>query len=156
MFKSYKQQYHLKFLVRGSQLTEHYNSTRSSDARMKLVKVPVCMYEHLVDEWCHPGMNTVWEGVPKDLNDKNSNEREGLRSWLQRWHKESMLECNFDISKAEWVKWPHQPDAASCGVLIVTHTYNCLAENTEGQICKVSKSDVTVMILRMLWAIMRH
>ncbi|OWY96074.1 hypothetical protein PHMEG_00033757 [Phytophthora megakarya] len=25
MFKSYKQQYHLKFRVRSSQLTEHYN-----------------------------------------------------------------------------------------------------------------------------------
>ncbi|OWZ14076.1 hypothetical protein PHMEG_00012498 [Phytophthora megakarya] len=36
------------------------------------------------------------------------------------------------------------------------HTYNYLTENTEGQNCKISKSDVTVMRLRMLWMIMHH
>ncbi|OWZ10578.1 hypothetical protein PHMEG_00016553 [Phytophthora megakarya] len=65
-----------------------------------------------------------------------------------------MLECNFVISKTEWVKWPLQPDAASCGVLIGAHTYDCLTENTEGKICKISKSDVTAMRSRMVWAIM--
>ncbi|OWY96644.1 hypothetical protein PHMEG_00033042 [Phytophthora megakarya] len=117
-----------------------------------VLRAQACMYEPLVDEGDEHSVGRS----PKDLNDKNSNEQEGFRSWLQRWHKESMLECNFVISKAEWVKWPHQPDATSCGVLIVAHTYNYLTENTEGQKCKVSKSDVTVMRLRMLWTIMHR
>ncbi|KAF1791305.1 hypothetical protein GQ600_17150 [Phytophthora cactorum] len=55
----------------------------------KALRVHIYMYEPLIDECYHDEMHSVWEGISKDKNDPNSQEKEGLRGFLERWHQAS-------------------------------------------------------------------
>ncbi|ETI32967.1 hypothetical protein F443_20294 [Phytophthora nicotianae P1569] len=119
----------------------------------RALRAHVYMYEPLIDESYHEEMHSVWEGITKEKNDE---EKEGLRGFLERWHQASMPNVKLVISDSEWLNAPQQPDASSCGVLVVDQANNYLAGDFEQQHYQVSKSDVKVMRLRMLWVIMHH
>ncbi|GMF44425.1 unnamed protein product [Phytophthora fragariaefolia] len=54
----------------------------------------------------------------------------------------------------EWVATPQQPDATSCGVLVVAQVHNYLTGNIDRQYYRVFKNDVKIMRLRLMWVIM--
>ncbi|ETO80505.1 hypothetical protein F444_05007 [Phytophthora nicotianae P1976] len=60
------------------------------------------------------------------------------------------------VDKPVWIETPQQPDTASCGVLIVAQAHSCLTGHEDQRKYGVSKDDVKVMRLRMLWVIMHH
>ncbi|KAE9047748.1 hypothetical protein PR001_g4077 [Phytophthora rubi] len=119
-----------------------------------ILRVHVYMYEPLIDDAYHKNMEEVWNGIPKGENDEESQGKEGLRGFIERWHKASIPSSKLRIDPIEWVERPQQPDGASCGVLVVAQAHNYLTGNEERQNYNVSASDVKVMRLRMLWVIM--
>ncbi|KAF1789247.1 Ulp1 protease family, C-terminal catalytic domain [Phytophthora cactorum] len=120
----------------------------------KTTRLHVYMYEPLIDEGYREEMETVWVGIPKNDNDEQSEEREGLRGFVLRWHEASMPKRKLIIDPIDWVETPQQPDGASCGILVVAQAYNYLTGNVEQQTYNVSSDDIKVMRLRMLWVIM--
>ncbi|KAG2822632.1 hypothetical protein PC129_g10011 [Phytophthora cactorum] len=112
------------------------------------------MYEPLIDEEYRENMEVVWEGIPKNEDDEESEEKEGLRGFVERWHEATMTSTKRIIDPIEWVETPQQPDSSSCGVLVVAQAYNNISGDIERQTYNVSKNDVKVMRLRMLWVIM--
>ncbi|ETI49472.1 hypothetical protein F443_06685, partial [Phytophthora nicotianae P1569] len=60
------------------------------------------------------------------------------------------------ISPVERIKTPQQPDAISCGVLVIAQAYSYLTESMRLQEHGVSKRDVGVMRLRMIWMVVSH
>ncbi|KAF4146109.1 hypothetical protein GN958_ATG04775 [Phytophthora infestans] len=65
-----------------------------------------------------------------------------------------MADVELEIQDVEWVFSPQQPDGSSCGVLAIAQCYNYLTGNTTQQSYDVTKHDIKVMRLRILWAIM--
>ncbi|KAF1785280.1 hypothetical protein GQ600_9055 [Phytophthora cactorum] len=62
----------------------------------KALRVHIYMYEPLIDGCYYDQMHLVWEGIPKDKNDPNSQEKEGLRGFLRggtklQWPTSSLL-----------------------------------------------------------------
>ncbi|KAL3657608.1 hypothetical protein V7S43_017412 [Phytophthora oleae] len=100
------------------------------------------MYEPLVNDCYHDEMHTVWEGDAKDTAIPAGTGKEGLREFLEWWHKASMPGFELKIDPSKWVNAPQQPDGASCGVLVVAQEHNYLTGNLEQQGYKVSKDDV--------------
>lgn len=119
-----------------------------------MTRLHVYMYEPLIDEGYRSDLEKVWVGIPKNQNDESSEEREGLRGFVLRWHKASMVERKMIIDPIEWIETPQQPDGSSCGVLVVAQAHNYLTRNVEQQNYGVSSHDIKVMRLRMLWVIM--
>ncbi|KAG1685771.1 hypothetical protein DVH05_007708 [Phytophthora capsici] len=60
------------------------------------------------------------------------------------------------IGKPVWLEFHQQPDAASCGVLVVAQAHIYLTGHEEQRKYGVSKDDVKVMRLRMLLVIMHR
>ncbi|KAF1782529.1 hypothetical protein GQ600_2779 [Phytophthora cactorum] len=114
----------------------------------------VYMYEPLIDEEYREDMEVVWEGIPKNEDDEESEEKEGLRGFVERWHEVTMPSTKLIIDPIEWVETPQQPGSSSCGVLVVAQAYNYISGDIERQTYNVSKNDVKVMRLRMLRVIM--
>ncbi|ETO61406.1 hypothetical protein F444_20582 [Phytophthora nicotianae P1976] len=125
------------------------------DTPTKILRVQVYMYEPLIDEEYHDDLEVVWVGVAKD-DEKNITEKEGIRGFLERWHAATADNVPLIINPVEWIKAPQQPDGSSCGVLVVAQAHSCLTGYMKRQIYSVSKNDVKVMRLRMLWVIMMH
>ncbi|KAE9297035.1 hypothetical protein PR003_g23610 [Phytophthora rubi] len=119
-----------------------------------ILRLSSIRYEPLIDGAYHKNMEEVWNGIPKGENDEGSQGKEGLRGFIERWHKASMPSSKLRIDPIEWVERTQQPDGASCGVLVVAQAHNYLTGNEERQNYNVSLSDVKVMRLRMLWVIM--
>ncbi|KAG4046705.1 hypothetical protein PC123_g17919 [Phytophthora cactorum] len=112
------------------------------------------MYEPLIDEEYRKDMEVVWKGIPKNEDDEESEEKEGLRGFVERWHEATMPSTKLIIDPIEWVETSQQPDSSSCGVLVVAQAYNYISGDIERQTYNVSKNDVKMMRLRMLWVIM--
>ncbi|KUF93925.1 Deoxynucleoside triphosphate triphosphohydrolase SAMHD1 [Phytophthora nicotianae] len=126
----------------------HLQTTNTS------VRVHVHMYEPLISECYHKSMEKVWEGIPKDDHDSATEGKEGLRGYLDRWLTVSKPNSEIVIENVEWVLSPRQPDGSSCGVLVVAQCYNYVTGNITEQTYDVSKNDVKVMRLRILWTIL--
>ncbi|ETI45390.1 hypothetical protein F443_10013 [Phytophthora nicotianae P1569] len=73
------------------------------------LRVHVYMYEPLVNECYYDGMQSIWEGVPKDEKKPENDEKEGLRGYPERWHTASMSGVKLSISKIEWLLTPNRP-----------------------------------------------
>ncbi|KAE9260953.1 hypothetical protein PF001_g32566 [Phytophthora fragariae] len=67
-----------------------------------------------------------------------------------------MPDVKLLFQKVKWLFTPQQPDSASCGVLIVAQAHNYITGNLEQQDYTVSKNDVKVMRLRMIWVITHY
>ncbi|KAG1713390.1 hypothetical protein DVH05_001177 [Phytophthora capsici] len=105
------------------------------------------MYEPLINDFYHNEMETIWEGS------KNEN-MEGLRGFIERWNESSNPDCVLKIDPVSWVDAPQQPDSSSCGVLVIAHAHSVITGNADLHCYKISKSDVDVMRLRMLWLLL--
>ncbi|GMF52396.1 unnamed protein product [Phytophthora fragariaefolia] len=57
------------------------------------------------------------------------------------------------VDPIEWIGSPEQPDATSCGVMIVALAYNFITWKLDLQNCTIYKNDVKAMRLIMLWVI---
>ncbi|KAG6617835.1 Glutamine synthetase [Phytophthora cinnamomi] len=68
--------------------------------------------------------------------------------------KDSMPNVKMVVDPIEWVESPEQPDATSCGAMIVALAYNFITGKMDIQTYSISNNDVKVMRLRMLWVIM--
>ncbi|POM68644.1 26S proteasome non-ATPase regulatory subunit 11 [Phytophthora palmivora] len=99
------------------------------------------MYEPLIDDCYHEEMETIWNG----------DKREGLRGFIDRWHQASSPGSKMNVDPVTWVDAPQQPDNSSCGVLVVAHAHSVVAGNADLHCYNVSKTDIDVMRLRMLW-----
>ncbi|POM78845.1 Hypothetical protein PHPALM_3579 [Phytophthora palmivora] len=99
------------------------------------------MYEPLINDCYHEEMETIWNG----------DKQEGLRGFIDRWYKSSNPGGKMNVDPVTWVDAPQQPDSSSCGVLIVAHAHSVVAGNADLHCYNVSKTDVDVMRLRMLW-----
>ncbi|GMF18819.1 unnamed protein product [Phytophthora lilii] len=117
------------------------------------LRIHVYMYEPLVDESYRAGIEEVWEGTE---GDEEKDKKEGLIKFVQRWHKASEPNGQLVFDATEWGEAPQQPDYASCEVLIVAQAYDTLTGSQQLQYQKVSKKDVLVMRLRMLWIMLCH
>jgi hypothetical protein len=93
---------------------------------------------------------------------------EMLLPFIRRWHDACSTQWKkanenpnvsnwplFDFPKVNkvWLKTPKQPDASSCGVMIIAQVYSTV--NELGGVCtsddKLSNEYVAIMRLRMLW-----
>ncbi|GMF59440.1 unnamed protein product [Phytophthora fragariaefolia] len=83
-------------------------------------------------------------------------ETEGLIDFVKRWNQASENPRQLAIDPIEWVETPQQPDYACCGVMVVAQTYRYLTGSLQLQQNNVSKEDVCVMRLKMLWMVMCH
>ncbi|KAK1929226.1 Zinc finger SWIM domain-containing protein 3 [Phytophthora citrophthora] len=99
------------------------------------------MYEPLIIDCYHEEMETIWNGV----------KREGLRGFIDRWHKSSNPGSKMNVDPVTGVDARQQPDNSSCGVLIVAHAHSVVTGSADLHCYNVSKIDVDVMRLRMLW-----
>ncbi|KAG7375572.1 26S proteasome non-ATPase regulatory subunit 11 [Phytophthora pseudosyringae] len=124
------------------------------DKAQQKLRVHTYMYEPLIDDDYHEEMETVWDGIAKVEGGEERKEREGLRGLVERWHEELMPESLLVMDRIEWVEVSQQPDFACCGIMVVAQVHNYLTENLERQQYQVTKNDVRVMRLRMLWTIM--
>ncbi|GMF43238.1 unnamed protein product [Phytophthora fragariaefolia] len=122
----------------------------------KILRVHVYMYEALISDDYRKEMENVREGQPKNDNGKNLGGKEGLRGFVERCHKASASNVTLCIDPVEWLEPPQQPDATSCGVLVVAQVHNYLTGNEDRQTYNISKKDVKVMRLRMLWIILHY
>ncbi|ETI42142.1 hypothetical protein F443_12675 [Phytophthora nicotianae P1569] len=125
------------------------------DTPKKILRVQVYMYEPLMDEEYHDDLEVVMKGVAKD-DEKNIAEKEGIRGFLERWHAATADNVPLIINPVEWIKAPEQPDGLAVVFWVVAQVHSCLTGNMKRQIYSVSKNDVKVMRLRMLWVIMMH
>ncbi|ETI29884.1 hypothetical protein L914_21811 [Phytophthora nicotianae] len=129
------------------------------DVATKMLQVKVFMYEPLIDEEYREQMIAVWEGIMKHKGKDNVEEsegKEGLIDFVKRWNCASASGYQITISPVEWNKTPQQPDAASCGVFVVAQAYSYLTESMRLQEHGVSKRDLSVMRLRMVWMVVYH
>lgn len=113
------------------------------------LRVNVYMYEPLIDEGYRDAVETVWEGIKKLV-------KEGLSSFVARWCQATAPNTTLRVAPIEWIETPQQPDTNSCGVLVVAQAYSYVIGDLEWQRCNVSKEDVNVMRLRMLWTILSN
>ncbi|ETM49131.1 hypothetical protein L914_06470 [Phytophthora nicotianae] len=111
----------------------------------------------------HWGLITVrlyCDVATKTLQGKNNVEesegKKGLIDFVKRWHCASASGYQVTISPVERIKTPQQPDAISCGVLVIAQAYSYLTESMRLQEHGVSKRDVGVMRLRMIWMVVSH
>ncbi|ETP37581.1 hypothetical protein F442_14608 [Phytophthora nicotianae P10297] len=116
-----------------------------------ILRVHPYLYEPVIDEEYHEDMEEVWKGI-KDQENKVV--MEGLRGFVKRWCQASTPTTKLRIYPIEWVEVPQQPDYASCGVFVVAQAFSYVHGNLQWQHCNVSKTDVQVMRLRMLWLIL--
>ncbi|GMF50940.1 unnamed protein product [Phytophthora fragariaefolia] len=122
----------------------------------RLLRVHVYIYEALLSDAYREEMESVWEGQPKNDNGKNLGGKEGLRGFVERWHKASAPNVTLCTDPVEWLETPQRSDAASCGVLVVAQVHNYLTGNDDRQTNNISYNDVKVMQLRMLWVILHY
>ncbi|ETI54306.1 hypothetical protein F443_02848 [Phytophthora nicotianae P1569] len=115
------------------------------------LKVHVYLYEPLIDDEYHEDMEAEWNGI---TDNENKLVKEGLRGFVERWCQASAPNTKLEVDPIKWVEKPQQPDYASCGAFVVGQAYSYVTENLLWQHTKVSKDDVQVMRLRMLWMIM--
>ncbi|KAJ8579034.1 hypothetical protein ON010_g162 [Phytophthora cinnamomi] len=80
--------------------------------------------------------------------------REGLRSFLSRWHIANTSDSEITFDPIDWVEVLQQPDLSSCGAMVVAQVHNYVTGNLGRQHYQVTKKDVKVMRLRMLRTIM--
>ncbi|OWZ05075.1 hypothetical protein PHMEG_00022906 [Phytophthora megakarya] len=80
--------------------------------------------------------------------------KEGLRGFIERWNESSHPGSIVKVDPVSWVNTPQQPDYSSCGVLEVAYTHNVIAGNADLHCYNISKLDVDVMRLRMLWLLL--
>lgn len=100
-------------------------------------------------------MTTMVRWKPSGIEgDEHREPHEGIRGFVERWHKASMPESLLVVDPFEWIEVPQQPDFSSCGVLVIAQVHNYLTENVQRQHHQVTKNDVKVMRLRFLWTIM--
>ncbi|KAG1682625.1 hypothetical protein DVH05_026860 [Phytophthora capsici] len=96
-------------------------------------------------------MEAEWIGIT-DNGDKLV--KKGLRGFIERWCRASAPSTKLNVDPIQWIDKPQQPDYSSCGVFVVGQAYSYVTENLQWQHNKVSKNDVLVMRLLMLWRIM--
>ncbi|ETI30369.1 hypothetical protein F443_22508 [Phytophthora nicotianae P1569] len=104
-------------------------------------------------------MIAVWKEIVKHKGKnivEESEGKEGLIDFVKRWHCASARGYQIIISPVEWIETPQQPDAVSCGVLDVAQAYSYLTESMRLQEHGVSKRDVSVMRLKMIWMVVWH
>ncbi|ETP47172.1 hypothetical protein F442_06722 [Phytophthora nicotianae P10297] len=106
------------------------------DVATKTLQVQVFMYEPLIDEEYQEQM------IASGKEFCNTRER--------------IIGYQVTISPVERIKTPQQPDAISCGVLVIAQAYSYLTESMRLQEHGVSKRDVGVMRLRMIWMVVSH
>ncbi|KAJ8542584.1 hypothetical protein ON010_g12229 [Phytophthora cinnamomi] len=80
--------------------------------------------------------------------------KESLGNFKFIVHTDSMPNVKMVVDPIEWVESPEQPDATSCGAMIVALAYNFITGKMDIQTYSISNNDVKVMRLRMLWVIM--
>ncbi|KAG6943921.1 hypothetical protein JG687_00018161 [Phytophthora cactorum] len=107
---------------------------RPIEVTRKRLRVHVFLYEPLIDDGYREDVETVWTGIEKNPNDDESQGKEGLRDFVERWLQ-----------------------ATSPGFkLCIDAAYNFFTGYPELQHYNVSKANVKVMRLRMLWVIMHY
>ncbi|ETO59279.1 hypothetical protein F444_22349 [Phytophthora nicotianae P1976] len=116
-----------------------------------ILRVHPYLYEPVIDEEYHEDMEEVWKGI-KDQENKVV--MEGLRGFVKRWCQASTPTTKLRIDPIQWVEVPQQPDYASCGVFVVAQAFSYVHGNLQWQHSNISKTDVQVMRLRMLWLIL--
>ncbi|KAF1777514.1 Ulp1 protease family, C-terminal catalytic domain [Phytophthora cactorum] len=98
----------------------------------KTLRAHVYMYELLIDEEYREDMGSCGRGSQRTKMTKKVKKKK-----------------DFVVGET-----PQQPDSSSCGVLVVAQTYKYISGDIERQTYNVSKNDIKVMRLRMLWVIM--
>jgi len=91
------------------------------DSTQRKVRVRTSMYEPLIDDDYHDEMETVWNGIE---GDEKREPQEGIRGFVERWHKASMPESLLVVDPFEWIEVPQQPDFSSCGILVIAQVHN--------------------------------
>ncbi|KAG3031327.1 hypothetical protein PC121_g7771 [Phytophthora cactorum] len=89
---------------------------RPIEVTRKRLRMHVFLYEPLIDDGYREDVETVWTGIEKNPNDDESQGKEGLRDFVERWLQATSPGFKLCIDAVDWIETPQQPDASSCGV----------------------------------------
>ncbi|ETO69745.1 hypothetical protein F444_13727 [Phytophthora nicotianae P1976] len=74
--------------------------------------------------------------------------------FLKMWHDQTMPHEDYPVESSKiWIKSPKQPDGTSCGVLTIAQIYSLLKDSLQFSQGCVTKEDISVMRLRIMWMI---
>ncbi|KAG3106102.1 hypothetical protein PI124_g13189 [Phytophthora idaei] len=81
----------------------------------------------------------------KESEEGESEQKDGLIDFVKHWQEASTSGHQLAIGPVEWIETLQQPDAVSCGVLVVAQVNSYLTEGMQLQEYNVLKRDVSVM-----------